>query len=293
MIVIKPPFDYVKKIIGDGAKKPDKHYKKSVFLQELPCEEGILLYHSLLKTFVLATEEEYGFILQGEADFDTECGAFFYRNYFLVSDDISEFDTAKNVREVMDLLKKPVKAPNSYTILTTTDCNARCFYCYEIGCEKINMTEDTARKVLARIERDFSVHKKEVKLHWFGGEPLFNASVIDVITEGLKKKVIPFSSQMVSNGYLFDETMVKKASETWNLKTVQITLDGTEEVYNRRKAYIYKGVNAFERVLHNLELIADAGIEISIRLNMDAGNIADLRALKQELKERFDGNKRV
>ena len=49
---------------------------------------------------------------------------------------------------------------------------------------------------------------------------------------------------MISNGYLFSEEIIDRAARLWELRNVQITLDGTEKVYNETKAYIAPKDNA-------------------------------------------------
>lgn len=130
---------------------------------------------------------------------------------------------------------------------------------------------------------------KTVRLHWFGGEPLVNPLAIDVITDSLRQKSVGFHSTMSSNGYLFDEALVRRARDSWNLEEVQIAMDGTEDVYNQRKAYVNPEGSPFQRVLRNIGLLLDAGVRVKIRLNMDKDNEQDLYALLDELAERFAG----
>ena len=73
----------------------------------------------------------------------------------------------------------------------------------------------------------------------------------------------------------------------WHLKKVQITLDGTEQTYNRCKAYIYKDVNAYRRVIGNIHRLQDASIHVSIRLNIDMHNAVNLSELADELHREF------
>ena len=149
------------------------------------------------------------------------------------------------------------------------------------------MTEQTARDTAAYI----GAHAggKAVRLAWFGGEPLVNAKAIDVITDSLRRQGVGFRSTMITNGYLFDETLIRRAKADWALEQVQITLDGTEAVYNARKAYVHAEGSPFRRVTRNIGLLLDAGIQIQVRLNMDEDNDKDLYALVDELAERFGG----
>ena len=88
-----------------------------------------------------------------------------------------------------------------YTIFPTTDCNARCFYCFELGRSRIKMSIETAQKVVQYIKAHCG--GKKVNISWFGGEPLFHQEAIDTICDGLRAEGVEFASTMVSNGYLF------------------------------------------------------------------------------------------
>lgn len=68
-------------------------------------------------------------------------------------------------------------------ILTTTGCNARCEYCYEKGFKTETMTLETAKHLINHI---LTLPKMEkFYIHWFGGEPLLNTKVIDVVMESV------------------------------------------------------------------------------------------------------------
>jgi radical SAM protein with 4Fe4S-binding SPASM domain len=197
----------------------------------------------------------------------------------------------EQIRKTAQLFKPSAKTITGYTILTTTGCNARCFYCYEKGTKPVTMTAETASKVV----RYILAHRGEekVNLSWFGGEPLYNVRVIDQICSELKEHGVIFKSKMTSNGYLFDAEMVQRAKDLWQLKNVQITLDGREKTYNLVKRYIYENVNAFERVLKNIELLTAADIHVQIRLNVDQHNIEEMLQLVPFLNERFGANKNL
>jgi radical SAM protein with 4Fe4S-binding SPASM domain len=98
---------------------------------------------------------------------------------------------------------------------------------------------------------------------------------------------------MISNGYLFNDSIIAEAKEEWLLEKVQITLDGTEQTYNRCKAYIYKDVNAYRRVIGNIHKLQDAGIHVSIRLNIDMHNAENLSELADELQKEFTNPKGI
>ena len=247
---------------------------------ETPLDDGVLVFNLLTRELILLTEEEYASFAEL---------AYLREHWFAVPEDTKDKELADFVKWLLSTRQSQPKEITAYTIFPTTDCNARCFYCFELGRSRIPMSCETAEKVVQYIKNHCG--GKKVSLSWFGGEPLFNAEVIDIISQGLRNEGIEFCSQMVSNGYLFDDGLVQKAVTLWNLKRVQITLDGTEKVYNKIKAYIYRDTNPYEIVLSNIDRLLKADIQVSVRLNMDLYNADDLLALSQELAERFSGRK--
>lgn len=239
-------------------------------------DDGVLVFNLLTREFIFLTREEYTCF----ADVD-----YLKEHCFVVPQENREKEQADFVKWVLAMRQPKPKEITSYTIFTTTDCNARCFYCFELGHSRIPMSCETAEKVVRYIKNH--CNGKEVHINWFGGEPLYNMKAIDVITDGLHRENIKFRSKMVTNGYLFDQEIISRAVCQWHLKRVQITLDGTEKIYNKIKAFIYNGGSPYEIVMANIGRLLDAGIGVSIRLNMDLYNAEDLMTLAEELAQRF------
>lgn len=252
----------------------------SQYCVQTPAEDGVLIFNMLTREFIFLSQEEYAHF--AELDYLKE-------HWFVVPENTKEKENADFVKWVLSTRQPKPKAITGYTIFPTTDCNARCFYCFELGGSRIPMSCETAEKVVQYIKNHCG--GKAVSIKWFGGEPLFNIEAIDTIVKGLHREGIEFKSKMVSNGYLFNDEIVRRAAEQWKLKFIQITLDGTEKVYNKIKAYIHKGTNPYEIVMENIGRLLDAGIYVSIRLNMDLYNADDLLALAEELAQRFAGRK--
>lgn len=264
------------------AKQSDNGYRMFQYCVSTPVDEGMLLFNILTRELLLLTEEEYDNRLQLPDLRD---------KWFVVPQETDDKKLTDTVRWVLRAQHKEPEHITTYTILTTTDCNARCFYCFEKGRARFPMSEETACKTADFIKSHCG--GKKVKLVWFGGEPLYNDKVIDIICDELRDSGIEFHSEMFSNGYLFDDEMAKKAANRWNLKAVAITLDGTEDVYNRCKAFIYEEGSAYQVVMNNIGRLQDNGIMVSIRLNMDFHNVDDLNELIEILAQRFADKKRL
>ncbi len=283
---IYEPTSIVHQLLGKQEIDENKKYRRFFYLTECPVEGGSVILNTITYELLFLSNEEIG--LLNNPNLNNDLVHYLIEQYFLVPVD---FDDKKLATQVIDTR---IQIQNIYTnpplsffvILTTTGCNARCFYCFEKGAKVSNMTEQTAHDVADFIERKGD---KKVRIQWFGGEPLVNIKAIDTICEDLKSKNVNYESTMVSNAYLFDENVIEKAVNLWKLQKIQITLDGTEEVYNKTKDYVYKNVSSpFKRVLNNIENALKAGIQISIRLNLGEHNAEDLYDLSKLLVEKFN-----
>ncbi len=253
-------------------------------------EEGTLLYHTLTGEMVLLEGAECGGLESPDVDnIDPAVREELLAKRFLVPLQTDDARYADEVLSVVRLMARPSRGITGFTIFTTTECNARCFYCYEQGRRLVSMTDEVAHAAASYIERSCAAER--VSLHWFGGEPLCNVRVIELVTSDLAHAGIDFRSRMTSNSLLFDEGLVRKAVRDWHLRSVQVTIDGTREVYERTKAYVGTDdiASPFERVLRNVGLLLDAGVRVEVRLNLHPRNVDDLCNLAIELAERFGG----
>lgn len=292
MKIIEELQPLVGQTLGKQKLKENTNYRRLTYIRQVDADEGKLLFNLLTGEMLLLSREEMD-VFYNCKNIDNELAKTLIEKWFLVPEDTDDAKLSQQFVFLVNSINNIYSAPkiNSFTILPTTDCNARCFYCFEHGCKKKWMSEQTALDVV-----DYIMKKKtdgEIKLRWFGGEPLYNSKVIDIICTELKKRGVEYHSHMVSNGYLFDEEMVERANNLWHLKKIQITLDGTEKIYNRIKAYIYKDVSSpFKRVIGNIEALLKKNIDVSIRLNMDKYNVDDLFTLTDDLLEqmgKYDG----
>ena len=274
MKTIIPSFNTISSIYGIQTPKKGEHYRCSVYCVSVPCEDGTLLYHTLTGELVLLSSSE------GDTDREQLIG-----HWFMVPEAYDEKAEADRLQVIAGLIGKKQPNKTNFTILTTTDCNARCSYCYEIGIKRTPMSMEMADRVADYIVT--SCGGKSVKLRWFGGEPLYNQQVIDIICNHLRDSEIQFESSMISNGFYLERETSRHAVEKWNLRKIQITVDGTEHVYNRIKAYIDADGNPYLRVMDNIRDALDAGIRVTVRMNMDERNAENLLQLADDIAERF------
>ena len=211
---------------------------------------------------------------------------------FLVA---SHIDEAERYGKILSLVRKMDRKKTgytTYTILPTTACNARCVYCYEAGIPYETMDEEMTEKVVQYIH---ATRRKDapVSLRWFGGEPLLGEKIIDAICAAMRRDEIEYSSTMISNGSLFTEECIRKAVEDWHLKTIQITLDGREDVYCARKRYVAFDGSPYRAVLNAIHALLHEKVRVNIRLNVDEENMEEMHTLVDELFEEFPEEKGI
>lgn len=281
MKVISKILDSIQKVLGEQEYHSDKKYRPITYCKTTFIDDGVLLYSSLTRELLLLSYDEYKNFTNNKTN------EFLVKHWFMVPNDIDD----STLLYLFDRTYKTRFPRNKYgkfnlcTIITTTDCNARCPYCYQHGIERKFMSDKVALDVAKFIEPRANTN---LTMNWFGGEPLYNSKVIDIICNYFKENEVNFSSIMTSNGILFDKFSVDTLKNIWKLKKVQITLDGTESIYNKTKRYIYKDIeNPFEKVTNNIEYLASNNIYVNIRLNLSPDNIDDMFNLVEWLSNRY------
>ena len=201
---------------------------------------------------------------------------------FVVETDKDELSIVNYCRYRDSFLRnKPI-----YRILTTSACNARCFYCYEKGRPIQTMNQETAIQVANFIIKRTKGNTK-ITLNWFGGEPLLNPDAITLITKKIATSTkIKFSSSIITNASLFTKELINLARDIWNLTSIQITLDGLAENHEKRKAYVNTNMT-FAKTIENISMLLSAGFHVSLRLNYDKDNYDDIIKLVYFIKETF------
>ena len=203
------------------------------------------------------------------------------KSQFLVPEDKDECAYYNQISALMRAYSRK-KGIRGYTILPTFCCNARCIYCYEEGMKQVTMTpeivEQTIRFILETHEGD------KVKLSWFGGEPLLGEKTIDRICEGMRDAGLEYKSSMISNGSLITPEIVAKMAGDWKLSHIQISMDGAEQDYILRKHY-YVDHDDYHSVMNAVSDMSAAGIDVTIRCNVDEDNWDRIPQYLSDLRE--------
>lgn len=206
-----------------------------------------------------------------------------------------EFIIHQHSNELKELEKINIQDKNRnynglfLTILPTLKCNFRCSYCFENSKAKGTMNKKTKNNLIQFIEfKLLTGIQGKVQVKWFGGEPLLAKNSMLELSEKIKKMAVLFGvdyqASLVTNGFLLDK-LTKGEIEELHLSNIQVTLDGPEEIHNKRRP-AKNGDNSFEQILKNIEKTAQFFKNIIIRVNIDKENASEIHHLLKFLKQR-------
>lgn len=151
------------------------------------------------------------------------------------------------------------------TIILTNNCNFNCIYCYQ---EHIvsSLSLQKANILINKIENLIKHGVNTIKIHYFGGEPLLNISVLLFIHNKLKefsgKYNVKYISFMTSNGSLLSQKVLRQL----DIDLIQLTFDGdanSHGLYKISDNFTY--MDLLEKIFTIMEL---TNITIRIRFNI-------------------------
>jgi uncharacterized protein len=171
------------------------------------------------------------------------------------------------------------------TIVTSLGCNFDCPYCFQVkpkailDDETVGLLVEVLDEQLATIER--------FHVTWFGGEPLLATDRIYSLSEAFLQRCeaagVAYSASIVTNGYLLTPDVARRLREC-RVESAQITLDGPAETHDLMRP-LRSGRGTFDVILDNVVACADI-LPISIRVNLDAHNVAAYEQLLDTLVDR-------
>ncbi|MBS2535982.1 radical SAM protein [Catenulispora sp. NF23] len=206
--------------------------------------------------------------------------------------------TLDRLRE-QGLLRKRPPSTYSLTVLTSTDCNLGCGYCFQNiaqdprggsrppRIEHARLKPDTTSAILdftrARMA-EAKLDKLAVML--FGGEPLLNLrGAVDLLERAAELGKLTVS--MVSNGTLLTPLVVRTLNAA-GLGSVQLTFDGDRDEHDAIRV-TRSGGPTFDKIVDNAaQAMSAASVRWHLRVNVSHHNRHGMDALVQRLADRLD-----
>lgn len=221
--------------------------------------------------------------VEKDFSFDKEANEILLANGFVVDDNVDELQKIYDIR-------KSVMSQNiqNIVILTTTNCNARCYYCFEHGIKPIDMTIETAEALIEFCKKKYK--DKRILVSWFGGEPLLRFDIIEYVTNRLIEEGYELDGYVTTNGSLITDKMIDFFTNKYESIAFQITLDDIGDGYGKIKRYVDISIpEAFKRTINNIKLLLEQKIKVLIRVNFLVSNISSAKEIYKKVIHLFDG----
>lgn len=251
-------------------------------------KNNTLLYSTLTTALVVLATKDYRKIFV-ENDFSNkDLIRQLYKLGFIV-------DSNKKELEILDTIyyneignRMPV-----VKIFSTNKCNARCYYCFEEGIKQLEMTSDVAHQTAQFIINNYP--EKNIQINWFGGEPLLNFDVIELITLELVNAGFKLKTHVTTNGSLITQNKIDFLKKHYETVSIQVTIDEIGDKYGKVKNYIdIPQEKAFDQVVQNVHLLLQSGgISTRIRINFLKRNINEAMRVFDYLKEEFKYDSKI
>ena len=187
------------------------------------------------------------------------------------------------------------------TVLTATQCNLGCDYCFQ----NISMApegsfappriktavlgDEQADSICAFVARQMHASRlASVSMLLFGGEPLLNFAGCVSMLDGLRPLNL-VDAEIVTNGVLLTPRKARRLSDA-GLRRVQITFDGARLTHDRVRV-TRNGRPTYDAILENVSRAIDVAPELAwnFRVNVSHLNVEGLNDLVDDLAAVVDG----
>jgi uncharacterized protein len=211
------------------------------------------------------------------------------------------------VRGALSVLEKVGKPPASssayhLTVLTTTNCNLGCAYCFQnVGAAKPgtfrppridakSLSPDSAREIADFTRRHMqSAGTEELDLLIFGGEPLLVPNTVLSLLEIMRPLGLQ-RARMISNGVGLDIGLSRKL-ESAGLNEVQITFDGQQTDHDAVRRD-HRGNGTYSAIVKNVAAAQGAtDLRFNIRINVTDDNHRGIHGLIADLGSRLEAGR--
>ena len=196
---------------------------------------------------------------------------------------LSEEEEFKFITKLCKGMNERGRKRLSITILPTYNCNFRCEYCFERNLQRKGrdwlsrkMETEMVDAIFAKLKSAKGDGYKLEGIYLFGGEPLLrtNYDIVKHICD--KAKEIGVSICCISNGYDLDKYI--DLINEFDFRYVQITIDGIGEEHDKRR-YLAGGQGSYARIMQNVQLGLEKGINIVLRTNVNTKNLEGISEL--------------
>jgi uncharacterized protein len=175
----------------------------------------------------------------------------------------------------LDFLDSRSKDEIQLFFVTNYSCNFACTYCYqdEYNNPKQELNNEVIDSFFNYIRNEFAGRDKYITV--FGGEPLLNNPKQKAAIGYLLKKASDekLDISFVTNGYNLENYIDILMNKS--VREIQVTLDGTGPVHNKRR-FLKSGHGTFVEIVRGIDACIKNEIAVNLRMVIDKDNIDNL-----------------
>lgn len=274
-------------------------YKLSNYNVFVRGKQNIVIYNTRTSAIVRLSDLKYGEIKESEEKglLDTVHGIEpLIHAGVIVRSDIDEFEMVKNRYYSHFYAKDRL----NLTLLPAEYCNLSCPYCFIYKYGGTKMSESVVKRVLSFIKNRINSSRTDcfnLKINWYGGEPLLAQDVIVQIMEkvsNISTNGVKLFSSITTNGVLLNASLFRKLVSL-GIRTYQITFDGGKSFHDKTRAF-HDGKGSFDQIIGNLKEIYQTCSDLSylfcIRINFLKSNYESVKPLIDQLYGIFGSDSR-
>lgn len=154
------------------------------------------------------------------------------------------------------------------SIITTTDCNLRCEYCFANGGEKpIYIDEEISFKAIDELTRK---DIDDLEVTFFGGEPTMNMGIVKKVVEYCKNKNVKAHFDITTNGVINTEKANFLLDNKFN---VTISVDGPPVIQSKIRKSV-SGNDVTKVIENTMSILAKAPERLKARVTITNTNIS-------------------
>ncbi|WP_432111930.1 radical SAM protein [Streptomyces sp. YPW6] len=208
-------------------------------------------------------------------------------------------DTEQRLREHGMFTAPPVRT-YALTVLTSTNCNLGCGYCFQNTAQdaangsrppriaRTRLTSQTITSILDFTQRRMAAAELDrLRILLFGGEPLLNPrGCLELLERAAGVGMT--SAWMISNATLLTPRLARRLSDL-GLDSVQVTFDGDREDHDRIRVNRANNGGTYDKIVRNLVAAGEVTpIRWTLRVNVSQETFGGVDALIERLAGELD-----
>lgn len=265
--------------------------KKGSYISNIKLSDKIYLYYNAMNnTYLFVNKNKFSAYQTKQPEeikqFDIDFYNLLEKHKFIINDNINECSIVEFKRAQLKF------DTNQYNIVinTTLECNLDCWYCYESKKEGSMITSKILEAIKKNIVQKYDLQPyKELKISFFGGEPLKNFEAIKEILifckEFTEVKKLSLLVDFTTNATLISKAMLIFLKDFRCM--FQITLDGDPAKHNQIRFIKKNHKGTYKLIVKNIYRIQEyiPNARVWIRINFDDKTLKNISEILNDISQ--------